>query len=76
MDQSQKGMAKSKRLYAAIAAVIVVLFQDHLGLSLDPDQVQALIVVVVGLILGDSCRGVGVKATPDTPPEPKGPVIP
>lgn len=75
MDPSQKGAMKSKRLWVAISTVAVVLFQDKLGVDVDPETIQNIVVAIAALILGDSCRGVGVRATPDPPPRTQGPVI-
>lgn len=70
MDPSEKGAAKSKRLYAAIATVVVVLVQDYFQIDVDPETIQNIVIAVAALILGDSCRGVGVKATSALPSEP------
>ncbi|NQT11908.1 MAG: hypothetical protein HQ582_04110 [Planctomycetes bacterium] len=65
MDTPDKPFWQSKRFLTAIATVGVVFFQDKLGIDVDPETVQAIVIAVAALILGDSCRGVGVKATPE-----------
>ncbi len=64
---TEKPVWMSKRLIAAVASVLVILFKDTVGITLDPVEVQGIVVIIVGLIVGDSCRGVGVKAT--APPD-------
>ena len=71
MDPSEKGAVKSRRLWVTVGVVLFVLFRDQLGITIAPEELKAIVLPIVALILGDSCRGIGVRATsPPTLPPP------
>jgi len=54
MGDKIKALVKSRRFWAAIGSVIVVVLQDTIGL--DPATSNSIVAVAVAWIVGDSLR--------------------
>ncbi len=50
-----QGLFQSRRFWVAVAGVLLVVCQD-MGLPVSPDQVQMLVLLLAGWIVGDSIR--------------------
>ena len=50
-----RGLVTSRRFWVAVAGVAVT-FSDTFGLSLDPDTVQHVVLLMGAWIVGDSLR--------------------
>lgn len=69
MDPNYKGRHKSFRLWVVIVCCGVLLLDHYLapllGMSpLDPQKAIAIAVMIFGIVMGDSQRGIGIRATP------------
>lgn len=62
---SWQDLVKSKRFWAAIAAILVVVVRDKFpNLPFSEDQISQIVMVVAAWIVGDSLRGVGPAHNP------------
>lgn len=64
MNDEEKGWWTSKRFWVTTGLVLLVIFKDHLGIMIDPQEILAIVIPISALILGDSQRGIGVRACP------------
>lgn len=55
MLESLKALLLSKRFWAAVAGVVLVVVQNF-GLPISEDQVQILVMLIASWIVGDSIR--------------------
>ena len=54
-------MIKSKRFWAAVAGIIVVVAKDRLPVALDEQQITMIVMAIGSWIVGDSLRATTVK---------------
>ncbi len=52
-----KQLLGSKRVIAALAGIIFVLFKDRIGITITEEQVTYIVGLIVSWIVGDSLRG-------------------
>ena len=52
---------KSKRFWAAVGSVAIILLKDKLPIPLTDEQIQQVIFAIGAWIVGDSLRGVQPK---------------
>lgn len=71
----------SKKLSAAVAAVIIVVLNDKLGWGISPQTVEDIVAVVIGYVVGQGIADFGKEKAkvemnghgkPPTPPAPGG----
>lgn len=54
-------LIKSKRFWAALAGIIVVVAKDRLPIALDEQQITMIVMAIGSWIVGDSLRATTVK---------------
>jgi len=54
-------LIKSKRFWAAVAGIAVVVLKDKLPIALDEQQITTIVMAVGSWIVGDSLRATVVK---------------
>lgn len=54
-------LIKSKRSWAALAGIIVVVAKDRLPIALDEQQITMIVMAIGSWIVGDSLRATVVK---------------
>ena len=54
-------LIKSKRFWAAVAGIIVVVAKDRLPVALDEQQITMIVMAIGSWIVGDSLRATTVK---------------
>ena len=50
-----------KRIGLGVVTILTVIFEENLGLDLEPEQILGLITIIATLLVGDSIRAVGRK---------------
>jgi hypothetical protein len=54
-------LIKSKRFWAALAGIVVVVAKDRLPIALDEQQITMIVLAIGSWIVGDSLRATVVK---------------
>ena len=54
-------LVKSKRFWAAVAGIAVVVMKDRLPVALDEQQITMIVMAIGSWIVGDSLRATTVK---------------
>jgi hypothetical protein len=54
-------LIKSKRFWAAVAGIAVVVAKDRLPIALDEQQITMIVMAIGSWIVGDSLRATTVK---------------
>lgn len=54
-------LIKSKRFWAAVAGIAVVVMKDRLPIALDEQQITTIVLAIGSWIVGDSLRATVVK---------------
>jgi hypothetical protein len=54
-------LIKSKRFWAAVAGIAVVVMKDRLPVALDEQQITMIVMAIGSWIVGDSLRATTVK---------------
>ena len=54
-------LIKSKRFWAAVAGIAVVVAKDRLPVALDEQQITMIVMAIGSWIVGDSLRATTVK---------------
>jgi len=54
-------LIKSKRFWAAVAGIVVVVAKDRLPIALDEQQITMIVMAIGSWIVGDSLRATVVK---------------
>jgi hypothetical protein len=54
-------LIKSKRFWAAVAGIVVVVAKDRLPIALDEQQITMIVMAIGSWIVGDSLRATTVK---------------
>lgn len=54
-------LVKSKRFWAAVAGIAVVVAKDRLPIALDEQQITMIVMAIGSWIVGDSLRATTVK---------------
>ncbi|MFN7318119.1 MAG: hypothetical protein ACK5S6_01300 [bacterium] len=54
-------LIKSKRFWAAVAGIAVVVLKDKLPIALDEQQITMIVMAIGSWIVGDSLRATVVK---------------
>jgi hypothetical protein len=54
-------LIKSKRFWAAVAGIVVVVAKDRLPIALDEQQITMIVLAIGSWIVGDSLRATVVK---------------
>lgn len=54
-------LIKSKRFWAALAGIVVVVAKDRLPIALDEQQITMIVMAIGSWIVGDSLRATTVK---------------
>jgi len=54
-------LVKSKRFWAAVAGIAVVVLKDKLPIALDEQQITMIVMAIGSWIVGDSLRATVVK---------------
>lgn len=55
------GILQSKRFWAAVGSIAVIVLKDNFNLPVSEDQIQQLIYIVGAWIVGDSLRATAPK---------------